>query len=66
MKRFAVFIGMLYYPSGGWNDFHSSFDDLEEATSAMREEVARRDDFGPWGQIVDLTSGEAHTFDFDD
>ena len=31
IKRYLVFAFDNYYPSGGWGDFASSFDTLEEA-----------------------------------
>lgn len=34
MKRFLVFAFDTYYPDGGWNDFQSSWDSLDEARAA--------------------------------
>lgn len=48
MKRYLVFGGTNYAPSGGWDDFLGDFDTLEEAKKASAP---------PWGcewkQIVD-------------
>jgi hypothetical protein len=55
MKRYLVFAGQEYYPSGGWDDFHDSFDDLEQARKAANEWVS--DSGFYWWQIVDLTVG---------
>lgn len=33
MKRFLLFAGSDYYPSGGWKDFQKDFDTLEEANN---------------------------------
>jgi hypothetical protein len=49
MKRFALFTGSTYYPSGGWEDFKASFDTLVDALAAPRED---------WYHVVDLTTGE--------
>jgi hypothetical protein len=35
MKRFLVFAGDDYYPSGGWKDFHSDHDTLKEAADVV-------------------------------
>lgn len=34
MKRFLVFAYDTYYPRGGWTDFRSAHDTLEEAKAA--------------------------------
>jgi hypothetical protein len=34
LKRFLVFAGDDYYPSGGWGDFRGSYDTLEEALAS--------------------------------
>jgi hypothetical protein len=31
MKRYILFSGDYYYPSGGWNDAKGDFDTIEEA-----------------------------------
>jgi hypothetical protein len=52
MKRFLVFKGDIYYPSGGWGDFVNSCDDLNEAIK-----LAACTEF-QWIQVVDSQSGE--------
>lgn len=52
MKRFIVFTGLTYYPSGGWKDFEKSFDTLIGAL----EYVAKCEGFD-WYQIVDIEEG---------
>lgn len=47
MKRFLLFEGNNYYPYGGWDDFSSSFDTLEEAKAGFNPKKN-------WHQIVDL------------
>jgi hypothetical protein len=36
MKRFLVFAYDAYYPSGGWSDFQSAHDTLDEAKAAKK------------------------------
>lgn len=50
MKRFILFAGSNYYPSGGWSDFEGSFDDLEEARKAGTG--------NDWHQVVDTQTWE--------
>ena len=35
MKRFLLFTGLYYYPSGGMDDFREDFDTLEEAVAGL-------------------------------
>lgn len=44
MKRFAIFSIDHYYPSGGMNDFHKSFDTLDEAISEWQNVLMRNAD----------------------
>lgn len=46
MKRFLVFAGDCYYPSGGWDDFHSDHDTADEAQKAAINA-------GDWWHVVD-------------
>lgn len=55
LKRFLLFAGIYYYPSGGWNDFYGSFDTVEEATAAY--EAYAKDKMDPWGHIFDAQTG---------
>jgi len=52
MKRFLVFSGQSYYPSGGFQDFDSAHDTFEEAQAARQ---ALHSQYG-WSQIADLTT----------
>lgn len=52
LNRYLVFSYPEYYPGGGWNDFVSSFDSLEEAE---RETTKER---GLYWDIVDIETGE--------
>jgi hypothetical protein len=51
IKRFLLFAGQQYYPVGGWDDFVSSFETIEEA---KKYPIAEIDD---WVQIVNLQTG---------
>ena len=64
MKRFALFAGSNYYPSGGWADFEGSFDSVEEAQKfVFSHDDEHRARYGTpfplydWAQAVDLTDG---------
>jgi hypothetical protein len=51
-KRFLVFAYQAYYPGGGWCDFKSAHDTIEEAHAGVKElaEKSRYD----FVEIVDL------------
>lgn len=51
MKRYLLFTGYNYYPSGGWDDFNSAWDTLEEAKDAGEVTVNTGAD---WAHIVDI------------
>lgn len=57
MKRYLVFIGDNYYPSGGWDDFAGYANNLEEA-HAIRDSSKDSE----WCQIVHVASGEVEKF----
>lgn len=52
LKRYALFSGDYYYPTGGWDDLVDTFDTLEEALAAHTVEEYT------WFHVIDLTSGE--------
>lgn len=58
IKRYVVFAGEHYYPSGGWGDYRGSFDTLEEAQALIGT-------LGPstydWAHVVDLETGYEST-----
>lgn len=60
IKRFVVFRGDYYYPSGGWDDFAASFDTVEEALEFTRTPnvVNRIVLHYDWYQIIDLNTGK--------
>lgn len=55
MKRFLLFWGYDYYPSGGWYDFKGSFDSLDAAKEVLlqRQPDGFRECDGDWAHIVD-------------
>jgi len=40
MKDYLVFLGENYYPLGGWEDFRSDFDSLEECLNYIESQDA--------------------------
>ncbi len=55
MKRYLLFAGSCYYPSGGWSDFENSFDTLEEAVDAAESLNVTKAD---WAHIIDKETGK--------
>lgn len=51
MKKFAVFMGDIYYPLGGFHDFKASFDTLKEARVYIKAQKRSSYD---WYHIVDI------------
>lgn len=56
IKRFMLFAYDAFYPSGGWSDFHGSFDTLDEAVAAWV--ALHQERLLDYYQIVDLHTGE--------
>lgn len=57
MKRYLLFGGDRYYPSGGWQDYIGQFDSVVEAMrEALREEHSRSK--FDWYQVVDTTTAK--------
>ena len=53
-RRFCIFGGPDYYPSGGWHDFRLSRDTLKDAVRAA-EELSTGDAASiDWWQIFDM------------
>ena len=65
-KRFALFAGSNYYPSGGWDDHQMSADSIEELRSKITKGELRGFDIVvdgdkekfDWWQIVDILKRE--------
>jgi hypothetical protein len=49
MKRFLVFAGDFYYPSGGWGDFQGDFDSIDEA----KDKLLKIHKDWEWSQVID-------------
>ena len=58
MKRFLLFAGDEYYPTGGWGDFISDFDTLEE----VKKDILSGRFYKDWYQIVDTQNKEVVDF----
>lgn len=54
MKRYLVFTGECYYPSGGWEDFHSDYDELSTAIQIAQNIDANHE--YSWSHVVDTDS----------
>jgi hypothetical protein len=55
MKRYLVFMGLTFYPAGGWEDFQTSFDSIENCFGY----IGGRQGIGTdWWQIVDSHTGK--------
>ena len=50
MLRYMVFVGLTYYPNGGWEDYKASHEELEDAMGACHGY--------DWWQVVDTVTGE--------
>lgn len=48
MKRYLLFAGDQYYPSGGWHDLSGEFDSIEEAEEYVFERGYE------WWHVVDM------------
>lgn len=59
VKRYMLFAGERFYPSGGWDDFLGAFDSTEGArahVAALKPRLHIED--GDWFQIVDTEAME--------
>ena len=52
MKRYLLFAGEDYYPSGGAKDLEGDFDTIDEAVNALDHEDYR----DCWAHVFDLTT----------
>lgn len=53
MKRYLLFAGQVYYPSGGWDDLRGNFDTLEDCHEIINLRYTT-DDY--WWHIIDTTT----------
>lgn len=52
MRRYLLFAGHCYYPSGGWRDFQGSFDSPTDAGLHFGK-LDFNSYIDHWGQVVD-------------
>ena len=57
MKRFLLFGGITYYPSGGWFDFQDGYDTLKEAIAAAKQKFKDAPDY-EWWHVYDTVIDE--------
>jgi hypothetical protein len=48
--RYLVFGGMMYYPSGGWDDYQNSFDSMDDAEYWLSTHTF------DWWHIIDIVT----------
>ena len=53
MKKYAIFTYYRYYPAGGWDDFCTSVDNLEDALRFVEAPENIKDHY----QIVNIEEG---------
>lgn len=58
VKRYALFGGECYYPSGGWDDFLSWHETVEKAHAGGKRFLRRGDRTDRWCEIVDMRVGK--------
>jgi hypothetical protein len=63
VKRYLLFGGEHYYPSGGWQDFQKDFDTLEAAQAEGAQYDANRKSIIDWWHVYDTQ--ENRLFDRD-
>jgi len=59
MKRYLLFCGINYYPSGGIDDLRGDYDSVEEAETVFRRKITEKYGEGSpydyyWGHIYDI------------
>jgi hypothetical protein len=60
MKRYVIFSGFNYEAIGGWNDYDSEWDSLDEClarVSALLKTPVDSQGLRDWAHIVDLRDG---------
>ena len=57
MKRYVLFAGDDYYPSGGAHDYRGSFDTVEEAKDAPTPAYSWNSTPADWAHIADGADG---------
>ncbi len=57
VKRFVLMAGLVYYASGGFEDYISSHDSKDEAETAMKKWLEENPDY-TWAHVGDLETGD--------
>lgn len=52
MKRFLLFVGDQYYPTGGGADLFGDFDSAEDARAAL-DQFPLDHDYADWANLLD-------------
>jgi hypothetical protein len=58
VNRYLLFAGSVYYPSGGWDDFHADHANLESAIENGKFITNGAESSYDWFHIVDLETGK--------
>ena len=63
MNRYLLFAGDAFYPMGGWQDFHGSFDSVSEALAFAEAHAHPEDDEAfalpfDWIEVVDSSTNQ--------
>jgi len=58
LKRYLLFFGSQYYPSGGMLDFRGYFDSVEEANQLAHSLIGEFDGEYYWWHVFDSTVNE--------
>lgn len=64
---FLVFVGEIYYPSGGWKDFHSFHNSKDSWIKTVKELMSLNKDnkiLYDWIQVVNLENKTVKLFEF--
>jgi hypothetical protein len=56
VRRYLLFGGNCYYPSGGWVDFQGAFDSIEEAMEYEKTIDSQSYEGDWWWHVVDQTT----------
>jgi len=52
MKRYILFTGSNYYPSGGWEDFNATSDDIADLADIIKADFTEQE-LNTWWHILD-------------
>jgi hypothetical protein len=55
MDRYYIFAGLIYYPSGGWEDYKGSSAVRQHAIDKAKQLSSS---WGEWAHVVDIRTGD--------